>query len=59
MVEFDYKWMIEHTTNRLFIFDNIFLLVFADKSLQHHFHGIKATISKTSNKINFAETTDS
>ena len=45
MVELDNKWMIKHTTNRLFVFDYIFLLVFTDKSLQHHFHGIKATVS--------------
>lgn len=59
MVKFDNKRMIKHTTNRFFVFDNVLLLILADESLQHYFHGVKTAISQTSNKINLAKSTNS
>lgn len=42
----------------LFVLNYVFLLIFADKSLKHHFHCIELTVSKTSHQVNLTKATD-
>lgn len=58
VIQFYHKWVIELCANILFIFYDIFLLIFADKLFEHHLHSIELSISQATHKIYLAESSN-
>lgn len=58
VVQFNYKWVVQHRHYRLLVLNYVLLLVLADESFQHHLHRVELPVSETSHQVNLAKTTD-
>ena len=57
MIQLDNERMTKSSTNSLLVFNDIFLLIITDKSLQHHLHRVELPIPQTTYQVDLAETT--
>lgn len=58
MIKLDDEGMIKEGHNSFLVFYDVFFLVIADKSFEHNLHGIELSVTKTTDQIDFAKTTD-